>query len=196
MDAKARLDNHHVALRRVVTTGIDVDFVAESSKCAREFSHVDVHSPAVARARLGEGRGVIRENTETSHDESLTVQRRQYIWLTCRNEGEKSRFTGNDVQEQSISLRALSLGRNRASRSTLRHCHLARRGDLWTSPHNVSQATVAARWDHEARPRHPPERVASDARRSRSRRARMWATSRVLPLLIGETKERAAAAQK
>jgi hypothetical protein len=71
MDAKARLDAHHVADLDVVAAGVDVNLVAEPRQRTRELAHVDVHAATVARARLGQGRGVIREYGETSHEGSL-----------------------------------------------------------------------------------------------------------------------------
>src|SRR5450631_1164581 len=47
VDAKSRFDGHDLADTSVVSTGVDVDVVAESSEGAREFADVHVHSPAI-----------------------------------------------------------------------------------------------------------------------------------------------------
>jgi hypothetical protein len=71
VDAKTRFDDLDLAHVGIVAPGVDVDLVTEPRERARELANVDVHTPAVARAGLGEGRGVIGENTESSHAPTL-----------------------------------------------------------------------------------------------------------------------------
>ena len=81
VDSKTRLDELDVAHERIVTPGVDVDLVAEAGERAGEFAHVDVHPPAVTRAGLGEGRGVVRKYGEASHARILLVD----IWQLTGN---------------------------------------------------------------------------------------------------------------
>ena len=74
VDPKTGLDADDVALVRVVTSGVDVHLVAEAGQRTRELAHVDVHPSTVTGARLGQRRGVIREDRETCHASSLTVK--------------------------------------------------------------------------------------------------------------------------
>jgi hypothetical protein len=73
MDSKTRFHELGVADSQVVSAGVDVNLVAEPSQGARELADVDVHSPAVAGPRLGQGRRVVRENGESGHETSLPV---------------------------------------------------------------------------------------------------------------------------
>ena len=72
MDAKAGLDELGRRGTKVVATGVDVDLVAEARERARKLADVDVHAPAVARSRLGQGRRVIREDREARHERNPT----------------------------------------------------------------------------------------------------------------------------
>jgi len=58
---------HGVTHLGVVTTRVDVHVVSEASQGARKLADVDVHSSAVSRSGLGEGRRVIRKDGESSH---------------------------------------------------------------------------------------------------------------------------------
>jgi hypothetical protein len=50
--------------------------VALTSDRARKLANVDVHTAPVSGTGLGQGRRVIRENGETSHEVSITVDSR------------------------------------------------------------------------------------------------------------------------
>jgi hypothetical protein len=107
VDSKTGLDVYRVALLGVIPAGIDVDVVSEPSQGAREFADVDVHSPAVTRAGLGQGRRVIREDRESSHGCILPafalIQRGNFLGgglrehdvghVTCVDEPEISRIS-------------------------------------------------------------------------------------------------------
>jgi len=71
MNTKARLDQHRVVHQGIITTSVDVDLVAEPREGAGELAYVDVHAPAVARAGLGERRGVIGEHGQADHKARL-----------------------------------------------------------------------------------------------------------------------------
>ena len=71
VDPKARLHQHGVMDLGIVAARIDVHFVTESGKGAREFTDVHVHAAAVARTGLRQRRRVIGEDGQTNHFVSL-----------------------------------------------------------------------------------------------------------------------------
>ena len=73
---ETRLHDLRGALLARVAPREDVDLVTLASEGARELAHVDVHAPAVAGPGLRQGRGVVREDAETSHATSLPVKTR------------------------------------------------------------------------------------------------------------------------
>jgi hypothetical protein len=94
MHAKARLYEHRVVHLGIVATGVDVHFVAEARKGARQLADVDVHAPAVARTGLGQGRRVIGENGQTNHLARLPASSQfneglfqpiSQVWATARS---------------------------------------------------------------------------------------------------------------
>jgi hypothetical protein len=57
--SKSWLDEHRIVHLGIVTSGIDVHFVAQSRKGTRKLTNVDIHAAAIARAGLCQRRRVI-----------------------------------------------------------------------------------------------------------------------------------------
>jgi len=55
VDAETWLNNNAVTTLGSVSSGVDVDLVTESGQSTRQFTDVDIHPTAIARAGLREG---------------------------------------------------------------------------------------------------------------------------------------------